>query len=74
MTKVISVSEKAYQALKNLKRPDESFSDVIIRIIGEQHKKSLLEFAGKWEGNDIDEVFSRVKEDREQSTSRNNGL
>ena len=29
MTKVVSLSKKAYQTLKDLKRPNESFSDVV---------------------------------------------
>ena len=70
MTKVISLSKKAYQTLKDLKKPDESFSDVVLRMVGEKKKKSLLEFSGKWAGDDIDEVFAQIKKDREQSTSR----
>ncbi len=71
MTKVISLSEKAYVTLKKHKRPNESFSDVVMRIAGQGTKKSILEFAGKWKGNDIDEVFSHVKKERERSASRN---
>jgi len=74
MTKVVSLSKKAYQTLKNLKRPNESFSDVILRVAGREQKKSILEFAGTWKGNDIDEVFSRVRKDRERSTSRETGI
>jgi predicted CopG family antitoxin len=74
MTKVVSLSKKAYQTLKNLKRPNESFSDVILRVAGREQKKSILEFAGTWKGNDIDEVFSRVMQDRERSTSRETGI
>ncbi len=74
MTKVVSLSKKAYQTLKDLKRPDESFSDVVLRVAGERKKKSLLEFSGKWVGNDIDEVFLQVKKDREQSASRYAGM
>jgi predicted CopG family antitoxin len=74
MTKVVSLSKKAYQTLKNLKRPNESFSDVILRVAGQEQKKSILEFAGTWKGNDIDEVFSRVMKDRERSTSRETGI
>ena len=74
MTKVVSLSKKAYQTLKDLKRPDESFSDVVLRVAGERKKKSLLEFSGKWVGNDIDEVFLQVKKDREQSASRHTGM
>ena len=70
MTKVISLSNKAYQTLKDSKGPGESFSDVVLRVVGEKKKKSLLEFSGKWAGDDIDEVFAQIKKDREQSTSR----
>ena len=57
MTKVISLSERAYGTLKKLKRPNESFSDVVLRIGGQKHGKSPLEFAGSWKGDDIDAVF-----------------
>jgi hypothetical protein len=33
-------------------------------------RKSLLEFAGTWEADDIDDVFNRVKKDRKRSASR----
>lgn len=39
--KTLTISEKAYNALKKLKRNNESFSDVILRIT---KKMSLLEF------------------------------
>jgi predicted CopG family antitoxin len=70
MTKVISLSERAYVTLKKLKRPNESFSDVVLRMTGQDDRKSILEFAGTWKGNDIDEIFSQIMKDRERSTSR----
>ena len=70
MTKVISLSNEAYQKLKNSKKPGESFSDVVLRVVGEKKKKSLLEFAGTWEGDDADEVLAQLMKDREQSRSR----
>lgn len=70
MTKVISLSEKAYQTLKGMKRPGESFSDVVLRVAKDEKKKSLLEFSGKWVGDDIEQVFSEIKKQREQSTPR----
>ena len=70
MTKVISLSNLAYKTLKDSKKPGESFSDVVLRVVGEKKKKSLLEFSGKWAGDDIDEVFAQIKKDREQTTSR----
>lgn len=70
MTKVISLSNEAYRTLKASKKPGESFSDVVLRVVGKKKKTSLLEFSGKWIGDDIDEVFAQIKRDREQSASR----
>ncbi len=70
MTKVISLSERAYGTLKKLKRSNESFSDVVLRMAGQEDRKSILEFVGAWKGGDIDEVFSQIMKDRERSTSR----
>ena len=70
MTKVISLSEKAYETLKSMKKPGESFSDVILRIEKEKKKKSLLEFTGTWAGDDADEIFAQIMKDRENSTPR----
>lgn len=69
MTKVKSLSEKAYRTLKKLKRSDESFSDVVLRMAGEKDRKSLLSYAGTWEGDDIDRLFSIVMKDRERAAS-----
>jgi predicted CopG family antitoxin len=70
MTKVISLSNEAYETLKKQKKSGESFSDVVLRLVSEKKKKSLLEFSGKWAGDDVDAVFLQVKKDREKSTSR----
>ena len=70
MTKVISLSERAYGTLKKLKRPNESFSDLVLRMAGQRERRSILEFAGVWKGDDIDAVFSQVMKDRERSASR----
>jgi predicted CopG family antitoxin len=70
MTKVISLSEKAYQTLKSLKKPGESFSDVVIRVGSKEKKKSLLDFAGTWKGDDADKVLAIIMEDRERMKPR----
>jgi predicted CopG family antitoxin len=70
MTKVISLSERAYGTLKKLKRPNESFSDLVLRMAGQGDSKSILEFAGAWKGRDIEVVFSQIRKDRERSASR----
>jgi len=70
MTKVISLSEKAYETLKSMKKPGESFSDVVIRVADKEKKKSILEFAGTWKGDDADEILAQIMKDREQAKSR----
>jgi predicted CopG family antitoxin len=70
MTKVISLSERAYGILKRRKRSNESFSDVVVRMAGERDRRSILDFAGAWKGDDIDKVFSIVQRDRERASSR----
>jgi len=70
MTKVVSLSNSAYRTLKRLERPNESFSDLVLRMAGERKKRSLLEFAGAWKGKDIDAVFLQVMKDREGTSSR----
>lgn len=70
MTKVISLSEKAYGTLKKLKRNDESFSDVVLRLSEEEKRESILRFSGAWRGGDIDNVFETVMKDRKRATAR----
>jgi len=55
--KTITISVEAYEALLKLKKPKESFTDVILRLTS---RKSLLEFAGKWKGDprELEEALS----------------
>jgi len=70
MTKVISLSDRAYGTLKKLKRQGESFSEVVLRLSEGRKKESILRFSGAWKGDDIDEVFDTVMKDRKRTTSR----
>jgi len=70
MTKIISLSEDAYRILKRMKMGNESFSDVVIRITRDGGKRSLLESAGKWEGDDIGKIFKEILGERERAASR----
>ncbi len=45
MTKVISISDEAYDLLKRLKI-NKSFSEIIIAISREKNKSELMKFAG----------------------------
>ena len=46
MTKLISVSKKAYEILIKRKGKDASFSDVIISLYNDSKGKGIEEFAG----------------------------
>lgn len=51
MVKVVSLSNEAYGTLKRLKREEESFSDVVLRL-------------SKRQDTNIKELFGIAKEDR----------
>ena len=42
MTKTISLSDEAYELLKKVKRDNESFSDVIKRLVGRKGELSVI--------------------------------
>jgi predicted CopG family antitoxin len=44
--KTLTISEEAYEALAELKREGESFTELIKRITAPMRKKKLSEFAG----------------------------
>lgn len=63
-TKTISLDEDAYNRLKNLKKGDESFSDIVKRIADE---KSLLEVSGILSEEEAEELRKNVEELRERT-------
>ena len=60
--KTITISIEAYEALLKLKRPGESFSDVILKLA---KKRSLLDLAGVWRDVSDEELEKVLKEIRE---------
>jgi len=50
--KNITISEEAYNILADNKRTGESFTEVIIRLLGSRKRGSLLEHKGRWVGSD----------------------
>jgi predicted CopG family antitoxin len=45
-TKTVALDEEAYAVLKRAKKPDESFSDVVKRVV--VPRRPLSQFAGIW--------------------------
>lgn len=74
MTRVISLSDEAYDTLKRLKQPEESFSKVVIRILKKekQEKKSILDLFGKWPGpkEELDMIEKMIEEDKKNFKMR----
>jgi len=64
MTKVISISDEAYNGLMHLKSKKDSFSRVILRVVQKEEKKSLLDFFGRWPGSK--EELSKINKELEQ--------
>ena len=72
-SKNISISEEAYQRLASLKKPNESFTQVINRLT---QKRSILELAGtlsEQEAAEITENIKLLRRDSEKSLTRNMG-
>ena len=68
-TKNISISEEAYERLAALKKPNESFTEVVNRLT---RKRSILELAGTLTGKEGDETRREIKELRKASQRRIN--
>ena len=58
-TKTLTIMEDAYEMLAKRKGKDESFSEVIRRVVGGEKKKSIMELAGAWSHLSDEEVERR---------------
>lgn len=52
-TKTISLSEDAYERLRQLKRPGESFSDVVQRLTGRENIQRFVGAIGEEMADDL---------------------
>ncbi|NQE53377.1 hypothetical protein C5S29_07270 [ANME-1 cluster archaeon GoMg3.2] len=59
-TKTISMREDVYENLKSMKREDESFCDVVEKLITKKREANLVDFFGVLKD---DEVLSGLEED-----------
>ncbi len=69
-TKNIAISDDAYQRLKALKKPEESFTDVIERMT---RSRGIVDLAGmltKEEGRDVRKSVGKIREESSRHVSR----
>ena len=66
-TKNIAISDEAYEKLKTLKRPGESFTELIERMT---RTRSVVDLAGLLTKDEGLEVKRRVSELRKESSRR----
>lgn len=68
-TKTITVTVDAYESLKSLKEPRESFSETIERVAG---KRSLMEFVGTLSEESAIKLENNIKRLRKEYTDSYN--
>ena len=71
VTKTITVTKDAYEQLKALKRPEESFSEEIKRITG--GKQDIMKFAGALSflsDEEVEDIKASIKQMREYSSKK----
>ena len=69
MTKIISISDEAYEELKRLKNR-MSFTEIILDITKERKKESILDFAGAWKDIDTDKIKEEIYNERKLKSQR----
>ncbi|MBI2137649.1 antitoxin VapB family protein [Candidatus Woesearchaeota archaeon] len=68
MTRVISLSDDAYNTLKMLKKEGESFSEVVRGLASSAKKKSIIELWGGWAGGvkELDRIEKKIYAERKR--------
>ncbi len=66
--KTLTISEEAYEALAELKKEGESFTDLIKRITSPLRKKKLSDFIGVLDGKEFEDFEKAALEARRSAT------
>ena len=66
-TRTISITDEAYQRLKNLKEKNDSFTDVINKVTG---KRSIMELAGILSEDEGNKLERHIKDMRARSRKK----
>ncbi|MHB1493004.1 MAG: antitoxin VapB family protein [Thermoplasmataceae archaeon] len=73
MTKPVTLSNAAYEALLRLKDEETSFSEVVLKLVDKYNRKNdFKRFAGslKAKSEDYERLKKQVERDREQNTEK----
>ena len=73
MTKPVTLSNAAYEALLKLKDRDTSFSEVVLKLVDKYNRKNdFKKFAGslKAKSEDYERFKKEIEKDREQNTEK----
>ena len=69
MTKIISLSDEAYEELKKLKN-GMSFSEIVITLTREKMKDSIMKFAGAWDNKTALKIKKELMKERKIKSRR----
>ena len=69
MTKVISISDEAYNELRRLDG-DKSFSEILIELVRKRNKELFLGLAGAWKSKESDLVAEELLRERKGISRR----
>lgn len=67
----ISLKKEAYEKLAAIKKPDESFSDEILRLTSKGTGKDMMDCFGAWKGlskGDIKTIEKSIKSGRSEKS------
>ena len=74
-TKNISITEEAYNRLANLKKGNESFSEIIVEITGRKKLSDFFGIISKETGDKLERAIEKGrKEHRKLTEERHKGL
>ncbi|MBX0286818.1 antitoxin VapB family protein [Haloarcula salinisoli] len=63
-TKTITVTEEAYERLREMKREDESFTDVLLRVTGGE--QDVMKGFGSWADSGLRGEVETAREERDE--------
>jgi predicted CopG family antitoxin len=67
-TKTITLTEEAYQRLREMKRDEESFTDVVLRVTNSE--QDIMKGFGSWANTDLREEVEAARNEFDEDFER----